>query len=67
MVQVNVRVQPVLFLDFLRLSGDNIHKRRDTAPFRELKIRFDMGMGNPAGSNDGNLNHFSVSSQIVIP
>ena len=53
------RVQTVLFLDTLGFSGDNVHKRDDFAPFRKLKIGFDMRVGDAAGSDDGNPDHIS--------
>ena len=56
-IQVYLRVQPVLFLDFLRLSGDNIHKRGNTAPLRKLKIGLDVGVGDSPGPDDGDVNH----------
>jgi hypothetical protein len=56
-VQENLRVQTVLFLDFLRFSGDNIHKRNNPAAVRKLKIGLDMGVGNPARSDDSDPNH----------
>jgi hypothetical protein len=59
MIQEHIRVQAVLFLDTLGFSGDNIHKSNDPAPVRKLKIRLDMRMGDPAGPDDGDPNHFA--------
>jgi hypothetical protein len=57
MIREHFRVQAVLFLDTLRLSGDNIHKRNNFAPVRELKICLDMRVGNSAGSDNRDTNH----------
>ena len=44
MIQVHLRVQTVLFLDTLGLSGDNINKGCDPAAVRKPQICFDMRM-----------------------
>ena len=42
MVQIDIRVQAILFLDTLCLSGDNIHKGSNPAPVREFQICLDV-------------------------
>ena len=56
-ILINIRIQPVLFLDMLGSSGDNIHKGSDFAPLRKLKICFDMSVGDSACPDDGDPNH----------
>ena len=43
-IQINVSVQAILFLDTLCLSGDNIHKGSNPAPVREFQVCLDVRM-----------------------
>ena len=60
MIEEYFRVQPVLFLDTLRFSGDNVHKRSNFAPVRKLQVCLDMCMGDSAGSYNRDTNHIDV-------
>ena len=57
MIQEDLRVQVILFLDTLRLSRDNIDECYDFASFRKPEIRSDMRMGNVSGSDDRDPDH----------
>jgi hypothetical protein len=56
-IREHFRLQSVLFLDTLRLSGDNIRKRNNFAPVRKLQVCLDMRVGNSAGSDYRDTNH----------
>ena len=59
-IQIHARFgKPVLLLDTLRLSGDNIHEGCDSAAVREIQPGPDVGVGNAARADDRDFNHSS--------
>ena len=67
MIQEHLRVQAVLFLDTLRFSGDNIHKRNDFAALRKTQVCADVRVGDSAGSDNRDTNHMVNPFCIQIP
>ena len=66
-VQVYFSIQMILFLDMLGLSGDNIHKGRDPAPFRKTQVCLYVSVRDAACSDDGYIDHFGYLTSYFLP
>ena len=58
MIQVNISVKMILFLDTLCLSGDNIHKGNNSAAVRKLQVSLNVSMRDSACTDDSHVDHF---------